>query len=124
MLGLPKARNQRGEFRTVLLIERREFQSQSRAGLGVAHYRVGADLSFCNKEIQTGHCAHGPRLGSLNEQSAHAHVADERNIVASLALPAHPNVARCVNASSKSSGWRVAGLQSQASDLLELTSLL
>ena len=75
MLGLAKAGNQRGEFGAIQLAERREFQSESCARIGVTHYGVGADLSFCNKEIQTGRCARGPRLRSLNEQSAHAHVA-------------------------------------------------
>ena len=77
MLRLAKSSDQCCEFGTVLLAEGRKFQSESGARFRVAHYCVRADLAFGNKEIQPSNCARWPRLRRLNEQSAHAHIADQ-----------------------------------------------
>lgn len=76
VLRLAKARNQSGEFGTVLLAKRGKFQSESCAWFGVAHHGVGADLALRNKKIEPRSRAGWASLRCFDEQSTHAHVAD------------------------------------------------
>src|SRR5215469_9885534 len=112
VLGPAKSGNQRGELWEVLFAQRRKLQSKSGSRSSVEYDRVRADLSFGNQKIEASDVAGSLRLLRLDKQSAHAHVADLRNVVATLAPPVHPYVTGCLHTRGKSPGWGAGGAHS------------
>jgi hypothetical protein len=87
-----------GQFRPVQLTQCREFQSQTNAGFGMPHDRVGSNLPFLHEKMQSGQNALSLWFRSLDEQASHAHVQNQGNILAPVAVPVHPDIPGCRNA--------------------------
>jgi len=109
-----KPPKQRREIGAVLLAERGKFHSRPCPGSSMAHNRVRADLALGHKKIKPSDRAGRLRQRRLDEHSAQAHVADGREIVAPLALPVHPHIARSLHARRESSRRDFAGLHRRA----------
>src|SRR6266852_2957657 len=84
MNGPAEPGQQGGQLRTVLLAEGREFQSQANPRFCVPHDGVCPDLPFLHQKIQSGQNAFRLWLGSLNEQSSHAHIPHAGDVLAPL----------------------------------------
>jgi hypothetical protein len=97
------------QFRPVLVIQGYEFQTQPFAGFRVLHYGVSPNLTFLRQKMQSSENALGLPLGSLKEQSSHAHIANAGDIFAPMALPIHPYVSGRRNTRGQSPGGGVHG---------------
>jgi len=53
---------------------------------------VGADLSFGDQEIELGGGADRALCGCLQEQAAETHIANAREVIATVGMPADPDV--------------------------------
>lgn len=95
---------QSGQSGLVLLTQGREFQSEPKPGFCMPHDGVSPDFSLLHKKMEPGLNTLSPRLGRLNEQTAYAHIADARDIFASVASPVDPNVCWNFDARGQSSG--------------------
>lgn len=86
-----EAAEQGGQAGAVGVGDGGELEAEATAA-DVADDRVGADLSFGDEKIKLGGGADGALRGRLQEQAAEAHVADAREVVAAVGMPADPDV--------------------------------
>jgi hypothetical protein len=68
--------HQVGEMAAIFLTYCRELQSQSTAGLHMPHNGFGPDLSFFDKKMQVGLCAHSLVLVRQDKQTAGAEIVN------------------------------------------------
>jgi hypothetical protein len=71
-----KPSHQIGEMAAIFLAHGGELQSQSTAGLHMPHNGFGPDLSFFDKKMQVGLCAHSLVLVRQDKQTAGAEIVN------------------------------------------------
>ena len=66
---------------------------------------VGANLPFAHQEIDLGRRTNCTQRGGFEKEPSEAEIAHPRNVVASITMPANPNILRRLKARIESPGW-------------------
>lgn len=86
------------QLREVFLTHGREFQPESLTWSYVPNNRVCPHLSFLDEEMEIDGRAHGLRRWRSEEHTAHAQIANSRDVIPFTASPVGPNTFACLNA--------------------------
>ena len=109
--ALPEAGEEPVQLRRILRRDRTDPHAQTFSGVGVAHYRFGADLSFLNEKVQAQQFALAlPRAG-LEEETEGAEIADAGNIAVGGRFPVNPHILCKGNARHSSAGGAACDCQ-------------
>lgn len=91
--GGAKPGQQGFESRAVRIGKHHESQAESIAAFYVANDGIRFDAAFLNQEIEFGgHALSNAGLRHLDEKAVIADVENTRNVIASIATPANPDV--------------------------------
>ena len=104
MLGAAKTGEQGGKGGPVLFIESDKLHAKAVTSLTMTNDGVCKNLPLLNKKMQASENAFDFALTGFQKEAAHAHVADTGEVLATVALPKHPDVAGRFYAGGQSPG--------------------